>query len=348
MKRRVLTLALATVLAAPTVSRAQSTKLAHLLPTLYGPQGLFVDSAAPLPDGSTHSAHFNNAFHERFSQFNAALASQLSALPLPAPSSGFTYTMDADARRLHALDAELRPDHGRARRDDRQGQVGRRLRGAALLVRRDRGDRPGRAARGVHARRRGAGRARRRGDHQHQREGDAHAADRVRDLRARRAVRRVARGSDRDRRPERDLGRHDPASRHRLEHDRPLLRRRQRQPRQHARVRAVRPRHRPRRPDAAAQGTGGELGRRQRPRTRARRAHAHGRRGGPARLRRLGRAAVRRDLVRPGCVLAPPQPGLPVERREPARRQRRDRREGRPARRVRLRRGRRRRRGPRA
>ena len=95
MKRRVLTLALATVLAFPAASRAQSTKLAHLLPTLYGPQGLFVDSAAPLPDGSTHSAHFNNAFHERFSQFNAALASQLSALPLPAPSSGFTYTMDA-------------------------------------------------------------------------------------------------------------------------------------------------------------------------------------------------------------------------------------------------------------
>jgi hypothetical protein len=94
-KRRVLTLAIATVLAVPALSRAQSTKLAHLLPTLYGQQGLFVDSAAPLPDGSTHSAHFNNAFHSRFTQFNAALASQLSALPLPAPSSGFTYTMDA-------------------------------------------------------------------------------------------------------------------------------------------------------------------------------------------------------------------------------------------------------------
>ncbi len=95
MKRRVLTLAMATMLVVPAVSRAQSTKLAHLLPTLYGQQGLFVDSAAPLPDGSTHSAHFNNAFHSRFTQFNAALASQLSSLPLPAPSSGFTYTMDA-------------------------------------------------------------------------------------------------------------------------------------------------------------------------------------------------------------------------------------------------------------
>lgn len=93
--RRTLSLAVAALAALPALSFAQSTKLVHLLPTLYGQQGLFVDSAAPLPDGSTHSAHFNNAFHERFSQFNAALASQLSALPLPAPSSGFTYTMDA-------------------------------------------------------------------------------------------------------------------------------------------------------------------------------------------------------------------------------------------------------------
>jgi len=94
MRRRVLTLVLATFCALPSASFAQSPKLAHLLPTLYGAQGLIVDSAAPLPDGSTHSAHFNNAFHSRFTQFNAALASQISALPFPAPSSGFTYTMD--------------------------------------------------------------------------------------------------------------------------------------------------------------------------------------------------------------------------------------------------------------
>jgi hypothetical protein len=56
MKTRVLTLSLATLLALPAGSRAQSAKLAHLLPTIYGPSGLFVDSAAPLPDGSTHSA----------------------------------------------------------------------------------------------------------------------------------------------------------------------------------------------------------------------------------------------------------------------------------------------------
>ena len=94
MTKRVATLALATLVALPASTFAQSTKLAHLLPTLYGSDGLIVNSAAPLPDGSTHSAHFNNAFHSRFTQFNAALASQISALPLPAPSSGFTYTMD--------------------------------------------------------------------------------------------------------------------------------------------------------------------------------------------------------------------------------------------------------------
>jgi hypothetical protein len=94
MTRRVATLALATLVALPASTFAQSTKLAHMLPTLYGSDGLIVNSAAPLPDGSTHSAHFNNAFHSRFTQFNAALASQISALPLPAPSSGFTYTMD--------------------------------------------------------------------------------------------------------------------------------------------------------------------------------------------------------------------------------------------------------------
>ncbi|MFI4943546.1 MAG: transporter [Burkholderiales bacterium] len=94
MTRRVLTLAFVAFAALPALARAQSDKLAHLLPTLYGVQGLSVNSNAPLPDGSTHSAHFNNAFQSRFNQFNAALASQLSALPLPSPSSGFTYTMD--------------------------------------------------------------------------------------------------------------------------------------------------------------------------------------------------------------------------------------------------------------
>ncbi len=36
--------------------------LATLFTDLYGPRGLIVDSEARLPDGSTHSAHFNSAF----------------------------------------------------------------------------------------------------------------------------------------------------------------------------------------------------------------------------------------------------------------------------------------------
>ena len=37
-------------------------RLAFFIPTLYGPQGLKVDSAALLPSGETHSAHFNSQF----------------------------------------------------------------------------------------------------------------------------------------------------------------------------------------------------------------------------------------------------------------------------------------------
>jgi hypothetical protein len=77
-----------------TGSAQDSGKLALLIPTLYGPDGLHVDSKALLPDGSTHSAHFNSAFQSEFTQFNIALASQLAAIPLPSPASGFTYTFD--------------------------------------------------------------------------------------------------------------------------------------------------------------------------------------------------------------------------------------------------------------
>jgi hypothetical protein len=95
MSRKATLLAFAVLLiagAAP--ARAQSTKLALLIPGLYGPDGLKVRSEAKLPDGSDHSAHFNSAFQERFTQFNIALASQLAAIPLPSPASGFTYTFD--------------------------------------------------------------------------------------------------------------------------------------------------------------------------------------------------------------------------------------------------------------
>jgi hypothetical protein len=87
--------AIALLLATGTTGAAQdSGKLALLIPHLFGPEGLTVDSRALLPDGSTHSAHFNSAFQAEFTQFNIALASQLAAIPLPTPASGFTYTFD--------------------------------------------------------------------------------------------------------------------------------------------------------------------------------------------------------------------------------------------------------------
>jgi hypothetical protein len=70
-------------------------KLALVIPGVFGPSGLIVDSAAVLPNGQTHSAHFNSAFQAEFTQFNVAFASQLTSLPVPSPASGFSYTFDA-------------------------------------------------------------------------------------------------------------------------------------------------------------------------------------------------------------------------------------------------------------
>jgi hypothetical protein len=94
--RRVLLLAVLAILSSAARAQAQAgSKLAFLIPNLYGPNGLVVDSEARLPDGSTHSAHFNSAFQSEFTQFNIALAGQLAALPLPSPASGFTYEFDS-------------------------------------------------------------------------------------------------------------------------------------------------------------------------------------------------------------------------------------------------------------
>jgi len=95
VRKAVPLLAIALALAGSLASAQESGKLALLIPQLYGPDGLHVESQARLPDGSTHSAHFNSAFQAEFTQFNIALASQLAAVPLPTPASGFTYTFDA-------------------------------------------------------------------------------------------------------------------------------------------------------------------------------------------------------------------------------------------------------------
>jgi hypothetical protein len=81
-------------LAAGAGSAQAQEKLAFMIPTLFGPNGLTVDSEAHLPTGETHSAHFNSSFQANFSPFNTALGQRLASVPLPAPASGFTFTFD--------------------------------------------------------------------------------------------------------------------------------------------------------------------------------------------------------------------------------------------------------------
>jgi hypothetical protein len=97
MRRRLVLCLLTLLPALPAAAQDQetTTTLSLVFQDLYGPNGLVVNSNAVLPDGSTHSGHFNSAFQSNFTQFNVALASQLTSLPLPSPASGFTYRFDA-------------------------------------------------------------------------------------------------------------------------------------------------------------------------------------------------------------------------------------------------------------
>jgi hypothetical protein len=96
MSRRALLFTLLMVAAAnPVAAQSHATTLSSVFHDLFGPNGLVVNSEAVLPDGSTHSAHFNSAFQSNFTQFNIALASQLTSLPVPSPASGFTYQFDS-------------------------------------------------------------------------------------------------------------------------------------------------------------------------------------------------------------------------------------------------------------
>ncbi len=70
----------------------QERKLAFFLPGLYGPGITLADpTAAGAP---SHRAHFLQSSQESLRQFNTSLISQLTALPLPSPASGFTYVVD--------------------------------------------------------------------------------------------------------------------------------------------------------------------------------------------------------------------------------------------------------------
>lgn len=68
--------------------------LATLFEDIFGPRGLVVASQEVSLDGTNHAAHFNSAFQSEFRLVNIALTSQLAAIPLPSPASGFTYRFD--------------------------------------------------------------------------------------------------------------------------------------------------------------------------------------------------------------------------------------------------------------
>lgn len=69
--------------------------LISLIPTLYGPGGITVDTDLPSFHGFTHRPHFAASFLQEFQAFNESFAAQLSSEPLPSPASGFTYTFDS-------------------------------------------------------------------------------------------------------------------------------------------------------------------------------------------------------------------------------------------------------------
>jgi hypothetical protein len=79
----------------PAVAHAQQlaggNDLAAFIPTFFGPHGLDLETGIP------HFAHFESQALTNIGAFNTAFASQLTALPVPSPASGFTYSYDPSA-----------------------------------------------------------------------------------------------------------------------------------------------------------------------------------------------------------------------------------------------------------
>jgi hypothetical protein len=95
MSRLVTVAILCLVAAVPAAAQSHPTRLATLFEDIYGPNGLVLSSEDVALDGTSHAAHFNSAFQSEFRLVNIALTSQLAAIPLPSPGSGFTYTFDS-------------------------------------------------------------------------------------------------------------------------------------------------------------------------------------------------------------------------------------------------------------
>ncbi|MFB3903923.1 MAG: transporter [Acidobacteriota bacterium] len=92
MLRRVVLTGTVFTLAVAALSAQQETKLAEFLPGLYGPGITLADpSTAGAP---SHRAHFQKSSQDILRQFNTSVMTQLTALPLSSPASGFTYVVD--------------------------------------------------------------------------------------------------------------------------------------------------------------------------------------------------------------------------------------------------------------
>src|SRR5688572_32757553 len=78
----------------PLAAQDRPSTLSTLFEDIYGPRGLVLNSDDVQLDGTNHAAHFNSAFQSDFRLVNIALTSQLAAVPLPSPASGFTYRFD--------------------------------------------------------------------------------------------------------------------------------------------------------------------------------------------------------------------------------------------------------------
>ena len=95
LKKLAMCCAAALLTAAPAAAQTQPATLATLFEDVFGPRGLVVSSDDVQLDGTNHAAHFNSAFQSDFRLMNIAIASQLTAVPVPSPASGFIYQFDA-------------------------------------------------------------------------------------------------------------------------------------------------------------------------------------------------------------------------------------------------------------
>jgi hypothetical protein len=75
-------------------AQTRPATLSTLFDDVFGPNGLVVSSDDVQLDGTNHAAHFNSSFQSDFRLMNIALTSQLTAVPVPSPASGFTYKFD--------------------------------------------------------------------------------------------------------------------------------------------------------------------------------------------------------------------------------------------------------------